>query len=188
MQPLLTIEAGETAAANGPENAVRAGCEAAEALVDFRRQRHIHESKRPFGRTGGFEVLRARDPDAAVGREADAGRNGIGSRDFFGADSSRVETGESAGIAKDPDRAVGRDNHFAGQGAVEAVFRFPDSPAIGLRVPHGDAIVGAEPEALAFIAQFAPDDVVGKPFDLRPTGPGSTPDPALDAGAAQANP
>src|SRR5580700_12164110 len=132
MQPLLTIEAGETAAAHGPENAVRAGCETADALVDFRRQRHIHESKRPFGRRGCFEVLRVGDPDAAVGRDFDAGRNGIRSRDYFGAESSWVETGESAGIAKDPDRAVGRENHFAGHRAVEAVFRFPDSPTIGL--------------------------------------------------------
>src|SRR5580692_2185749 len=188
MQPLLAIEAGEAAPASGPENAVGAGCEASDALMDFRRQRHIHELKRALCRTGCFEVLRVGDPDAAVGREARAGGKRLGSRDFFGAESCRVKTSQSPWITEDPDGAIGGENHFAGKGAVEAVLRSPDSPVSSLGIPHSDTIVGADPESLALIAQFGPSHVIGKTFSLRPTGPGFAASPALDAGAAEANP
>ncbi len=107
---------------------------------------------------------------------------------FSEAESCWIETSESAWIAKDPDGAIGSEDHFAGDGATEAVFRFPCSPAIRLGIPHGDAIVGADPEAIAGIAQFGPYDIVGETLGLRPARPGFPADPALDACSAEANP
>src|SRR5208282_4653675 len=56
MQPVLSVKAGYAAPANGPKDAVRARSEAADALVNFRWQRHIHELERPLRRARCFNV------------------------------------------------------------------------------------------------------------------------------------
>src|SRR6478609_7848934 len=115
--------------------------------------------------------MRIGDPDAPVRADVNACGDGLGSGNFFGAESCWIETSESTWIAKDPDGAIGSEDQFAGDGAIEAVFRFPCSPAIRLGIPHGDATVGANPEALARIPHFGPDHVVGESFRLRPARP-----------------
>ncbi len=54
VQPLLAIEARKAAPAHRPYNSVAAGSEPADALVDFRRQRDIHEMKRALRKTSSF--------------------------------------------------------------------------------------------------------------------------------------
>ena len=54
VQPVLAIEAREPVSANCPEDAVGAGCETTEALVNFGRQRNVDEMKRPLRRLGCF--------------------------------------------------------------------------------------------------------------------------------------
>src|SRR5208282_3701800 len=128
------------------------------------------------------------NPDAAIRADAKAGRNGFGSGNFFGDKRVGVNARETAGITKHPYGAIRSENHFAGQRAVEAIFRFPDVPARRLRIPHSHAAVGAEPETLALVAQFGPDHVVRETFGLRPAGPGFAANPALDSRAAESNP
>ena len=54
VQPLLAIEARKAAPAHRPYNSIAAGSEPADALVDFRRQRNIHEMKRALRKTSSF--------------------------------------------------------------------------------------------------------------------------------------
>ena len=132
--------------------------------------------------------MRIGDPDAPVRADVNAGGDSLGSGNFFGAESCWIETCESAWIAEDPDGAIGSEDHFAGDGAIEAVLRFPCSPAVRLGIPHGDATVGADPEAIAGIAQFGPHDIVGETLRLRPARPSFPADPALDACSAETDP
>src|SRR5690242_2864459 len=46
VEPMFSIKAGEAAPADRPQNAISGGCKAADALVDFRRQRNVDEVKR----------------------------------------------------------------------------------------------------------------------------------------------
>ena len=110
--------------------------------------------KRTFRRPSRFEVLRVGNPDAAIGSHLNAGGDGAWGGNFFWEKRFRVEPGETTGVGKNPDSMVGRQDQLAGHSAIEAVFRFPHAPAICLRIPHGDAIVGANPKAFAGIADL----------------------------------
>src|SRR5579859_5475048 len=83
VEPMLSIKARETAPADSPQNAITGGCKAADALVDFRRQRNVHEVKRTLRRTSGFDVLRVGNPDAAIRAHVDASGKSLGGGDFF---------------------------------------------------------------------------------------------------------
>src|SRR5690349_18803610 len=118
---MFSIKAGETAPADSPQNAIPGGCKAADALVDFGRERNVDEVKRTLRRTSCFDVLRVGDPDAAVRAHVDACRKRLWGGDFFRGQGCRIKAGKSARIAKDPHSAVRSKGHFASDGAIEAV-------------------------------------------------------------------
>ena len=117
-----------------------------------------------------------------------AGGIGARRRDFLGDKRLWIETREATGIAKNPNGMIGRQDQLACHSAIETVFCFPHSPAICLRIPHGNAIVGANPKAIAGIAHLGPDNIVGKAFAACPRRPSFSTDPTLDTRSAEANP
>ena len=86
VQPILAVKTRDAAPANRPHDTIGAGSEATDAALNFRRQRHIHELKGPLRRPDGLQILMVGDPNAAVRADVNAGRNGLGSLDFFGSE------------------------------------------------------------------------------------------------------
>src|SRR6185369_15687511 len=112
-------------------------------------------------RTQSLQVAFAPDPQAPVRTSQDSARLGRRSLHSLRPQRFRIKSCQSARVALHPDSTIARTCDAPYYATVKSILGVPPAPPMLSSIPHGDAVIGSDPQPLLIVASHGPHHVVG---------------------------